>query len=550
MKDEPKRARSPEIRFDGAGIEVFPRPAALVAKASLLEAVGREVLDSRDMRAISERALDYLGRYIRAETSLFLIKRQDNLVVLAARGPLAERLTGSEFRLEGSLAAVLGADAGATINMPNLAVDVALGFKDGLTGRLTEYGVMSFVLTRVGQTGAMALASERLDAFTKFDESAVEGVAFQLAYIAENIRQHRFLQQTADELDKLLDSLNRVHASVDLNETLQTTLSSAVELSGADSGSFLLFNEALEHLSLEAAIGLPEAATAVEIKVGEGISGWVAKNRKPVIVKDLDGGEAARTGFGPVKVAAALALPVLLGDRLVGVLNLGSTRVGHDFAAGGLSQLVRLLGQTGAAIVAGQANEEWQTLYFDTVKALAQVVESRDPFTRGHAAEVSKYAGALAKALRLTDPEVETVELAGLLHDIGAAGVSDTVFRQDRPLNSVELLMIRSHPRLGTKALSEITRFRGLLPIVLYHHENFDGSGYAEGLKGDQIPLGARILALAEAYSAMTAERSYRPAKSPAEAIDELRRGAGTQFDPQLVYIFCNLLERSLSGPA
>jgi len=99
---------------------------------------------------------------------------------------------------------------------------------------------------------------------------------------------------------------------------------------------------------------------------------------------------------------------------------------------------------------------------------------------------------------------------------------------------------------LGTKALAEIGRLRDVLPIILHHHENFDGTGYVEGLKGEQIPRGARILAVAEAYAAMTADRPYRPAKSPTEAMDELRRGAGTQFDPQLVYIFCNMVEKEL----
>jgi len=522
-----------------------PRPSGLVAKPSLLEAIGKDALDSRDLKLIGERALDYLSRYFHVDDMIFLVKRLDKLAVLAVRGRNADALPGLEYPLEGSMASLLGADDGPTLNISDLSFDAALGFKDKLTGRLAELGALSLLMVAVGQSGLLVLTASRIDAFTKMDEAAVEGVAFQLGYIAETIRHSLFLQQSADELDKLLNSINQVNAGENLSDTLSSALTSAVELTGATSGSFLLFDDAKESLSLEAAVGLPESATAVEIKLGEGIAGWVAAHRKPVMIKDMDGEAAARNGLGSEQVAVALALPVLLGDKLVGVLNLGSTRAEHAFTTASLNQVVRLLGQTGAAIVTGQAGEAWQSLYVDTVKALAQVIESRDPFSRGHAVDVSGVAGDLARAMLLSEDDIQTIELAGLLHDIGTAAITDSLFRQEQPLNSVERLLIRSHPRLGTKALSEIARLRGVLPIILHHHENFDGTGYAEGLKGDEIPLGARILAIAEAYCAMTAERPYRPAKTPTEAIDELRRGAGTQFDPQIVYVFCGLVEKA-----
>ncbi|MDP1808471.1 MAG: HD domain-containing phosphohydrolase [Actinomycetota bacterium] len=535
-----------DVQADGAGTAISPRPSGLVAKPSLLEAVGKEALDSQDLKVISERALDYLSRYFHVDTIMFLVKRLDKLDVLVVRGANADSLLGSEYPIEGSMASLLEAVDGPTLNVPDLSFDAALGFKDKLTGRLVERGAVSLLMTAVGQSGLLALAASRLNAFTKMDEAAIEGVAFQLGYVAETIRQSSFLKQSADEFNKLLNSINQVNAGENLAETLRSTLASAVELTGANSGSFLLFDETKEVLSLEAAVGLPESAIAVEVKLGEGIAGWVAAHRKPVMIKDLDEDAAAQSGLGPDQAAVALALPVLLGDKLVGVLNLGSTRAGYTFTTAALNQVVKLLGQTGAAIVAGQAGEAWQSLYVDTVKALAQVIESRDPFSPGHAVDVSGHAGDLARAMRLSEDNIHTIELAGLLHDIGTAAITDNLFRQERPLNSVERLLIRSHPRLGAKALSEITRLHGVLPIILHHHENFDGSGYAEGLKGDEIPLGARILAVAEAYCAMTAERPYRPAKTSAEAIDELRRGAGTQFDSQIVYVFCNLVEKEL----
>ncbi len=536
---EPKNTQN--VKADVAGIEIPIRPAGLVARPSLIEAIGKKVIDLKDITAIAERSLDHLSRYMRAQTLLFLMREGDGLKVKAAHGLRSDDFMSCEYGLEENLEALLDTDKAVSLNMPNISSELTLANEDKLIGKLAAAGNISLLLVGVGKAGIIALAGNKADSFTKLDEAAVEGVAVQLRYILENIQQNRVLEQSVSELDKLLSFINEVSVDKDLSPTLIRALRSAIEISGASSGSVLLFDENTDRLTLAASVGLPESVTTVEIGIGEGIAGWVAAHRRPIIIKDLDNNTASSVGLGTEKVAVAISLPITLKERLIGVLNLGSNYPDHDFTVKNLTRAVRLLSQVGMAVTAGQSSEEWQGLFLDMIKVLSQIVESRDPFSQGHAVEVSKYALDLAREMKLDSEEVQTIEIAALLHDIGVAGITDGIFRLNKPLSSVERLLIRSHPRLAVKALAGIPRLSRALPYILHHHENFDGTGYIDGLKGDEIPLGARIIAVAEAYSAMTAERPYRLAKSKDEALNELNRAAGTQFDPQVVSAFSNL---------
>ena len=542
--DGPEKQSVPEARADGAGIETHSRPSGLVAKSSLLEAVGRDAIAGQDMKLIGGRTLDYLSRYMRAETLIFLSDQRGTLEVLAARGPHADDLLGKEFKSEGNLVTVMASEKVVSLNMPNTSADLTLEAEEGLTGKLAALGNLSLLLIGVGKTGIVVLASRTPDAFTRVDEAAVEGVAFQLGYIVQSIRENQDLRRSVDELDKLLGFINKTGKADDLSEALISGMESVIELSGADNGSFFLFDKKNDRLLLKAAVGLPESAMAAQIDVGEGISGWVASHRRSIVIKDLENGQAESAGLGPSNASIALSMPVFLGDNLVGVLNLGSKDSEHDFKPKGLTRTLRLLSQIGTAVMTDESGQGWQSVFMGTIRGLAQIIESRDPYSAGHAATVAKYALDLATALNLAPEEVLDIEIAGFLHDIGVAGITDGIFRLDQPLSSVERLLIRSHPRLGAKALADIPRLRRVLQFILHHHENYDGTGYIDGLKGDEIPLGAKILAISEAYSAMLSERPYRRAKSKAEALEELKNGSGTQFDPHIVYAFCSLVEK------
>ena len=179
---------------------------------------------------------------------------------------------------------------------------------------------------------------------------------------------------------------------------------------------------------------------------------------------------------------------------------------------------------------------------------LAEMVDAKSAYTRGHAVEVTRRAVRFAERLALTKAQKECLRIAGLLHNLGTAGVPDRLLSKPGPLTEEERKIIQAHPGLATLLAKEAPRFKGVAQAILYHHERWDGHGYPRGLKGEEIPRLARILGIVEAYQAMVSVRPYRRRLTPDEAIEELRAGAGTQFDPFLVERFIETLAGSDPG--
>ena len=174
---------------------------------------------------------------------------------------------------------------------------------------------------------------------------------------------------------------------------------------------------------------------------------------------------------------------------------------------------------------------------------LTGAIEARDPYTQGHSARVTAFAEEIARRLGWSEQRLASLRLGGPLHDIGKLAVSDHVLRKEGSLEEHELAEIREHPKAGARLILRVAALREAIPYVLYHHERWDGAGYPTGRAGEEIPLEARVLAVADAYDAMTSDRPYRRALSRAEALAEVERCAGTQFDPEIARIFLELFE-------
>jgi len=180
------------------------------------------------------------------------------------------------------------------------------------------------------------------------------------------------------------------------------------------------------------------------------------------------------------------------------------------------------------------------------IYALAATVDAKDHRTYGHSKKVSDYAVSLSQALGLPQDRIATIRAAGLLHDIGKIAIPDSILNKEEALTDDEWEPIKAHPRLGVEILRHVIDLVNCLPAILHHHERYDGNGYPSGLKGDSIPLEARILAITDAYDAITSQRPYHRQLSPQQALEELKRYAGTQFDPGLVDTFCKVIEQAL----
>ena len=350
-------------------------------------------------------------------------------------------------------------------------------------------------------------------------------------YVADmELMTARSLIEAARELSRILDP----------HQVLETALSRAMDMTGAQTGSIMLIDPESGRLRIGISHGLPEDVVRdTELGEGEGIAGWVLATGQPLLVEDLLSRSPAARRHG---VRSAVSVPLTDDDGTLGVLNVGSRSFPARFTDTHLDTVALLAKQTTTALRNARAIEESRAIYFDTLKALAVALETKDPYSRGGTERVLQYAEALGAVFELGEDDTNALRIAALLHDIGMASVGDGVTHCDRPLTTIERALLKLHPQIAADILAETPSLRGVVPIVYHHHEWFDGHGYGNGVAGEAIPLGARILAVADAFVAMTSARPYRGAFSVGDALAELQDKAGTQFDPSVVAALGDIL--------
>lgn len=185
---------------------------------------------------------------------------------------------------------------------------------------------------------------------------------------------------------------------------------------------------------------------------------------------------------------------------------------------------------------------DMRNVYMETIQALNKTMEAKDPYTSGHALRVQKYAVELAEAIELPEKKIQNIKTAALLHDIGKIGIDDSILKKPGALTKEEYLEIQKHTSIGAEILKDVDFLKEIAQIIRYHHERFDGKGYPNGLLGEQIPIEASILAIADVFDAMTSHRPYRTALDEATALQEIKINAGKQFDPALAQKFCDMM--------
>ncbi len=337
----------------------------------------------------------------------------------------------------------------------------------------------------------------------------------------------------------LMEALRDLSRRLDPDDVIRSALDTAMRLSDATTGSVMLFDEDGATLSIACAVGLPDDVLQnTRLAIGEGIAGWVAASGKPLLVEDLPGHSGRSDRHG---VRSAVSVPIADQDGLLGVMNVGSRTFPARFTTEHLDTLELLGRQTAVALRNAQAARSAQELYLDSVKALALAMETKDPYAQGGTERVLEISTALGEAMGLDEKALQALQVAAMLHDVGMAGLASNTAANPRPLSTVERGLIKMHPTVAAEILEQAPALKEAVPIVYHHHERYDGNGYVEGLSGEAIPLGARILAVADAYVAMTSDRPYRSAKSHAEAVEELHEKAGSQFDPRVVQAFIDL---------
>lgn len=333
----------------------------------------------------------------------------------------------------------------------------------------------------------------------------------------------------------LLDTVNRVA----LRETHSDA--AAVMLAGDESGRF------------EPGSSLVSGGWTQEDLFHRGhqaVGDWVKAHKGPLVLSEGGGPEddinrwMAETGMGSL-----LLMPFISKERVIGALVLCKKPGRASYAQGDLDLISILGGQAAIAIENAKMfetiqakNLELETFCFETVSALAQAIEVKDVYTGGHGDRLSDFALAIAERLGLPDNEKLWLKYAAALHDIGKIGVKESILTKPGKLSESEYEEMKKHPAKGAEILREVRFLAPVVPIVYHHQEQFDGKGYPEGLAGNHIPIGSRIVAVLDAFDAMTTDRPYRKALPMERAIRELRRYSGVQFDPKVVEAFIEVV--------
>jgi putative nucleotidyltransferase with HDIG domain len=193
-------------------------------------------------------------------------------------------------------------------------------------------------------------------------------------------------------------------------------------------------------------------------------------------------------------------------------------------------------------------NSQKQTLWLQLLISISKFVDRRVSKDGEHSTQVAKWASTTARELKMSDDEIENVYWASILHDIGKIGISDRVLRKKSILSEEDWVLIKMHPTIGSNIVSSIDAYPSLAPTISAHQEKYDGTGYPKGLSGKNIPLGARILGIADAYQAMVEERYYRQARTHEQAVAELQKVKGTQFDPDVMDVFLNVVNSQVTA--
>ena len=361
----------------------------------------------------------------------------------------------------------------------------------------------------------------------------------------------RQLQQEQDKTERqraraqeLARLLKDIHRSIFGGSIYQLLLRACLTLTGATRGLYITARGEDRVLRIRAAVeieGYPESRPSEFITA---LSHAVLDDQNTLVcnqagdLPDLPAPERASEQFHNW-----IAAPVVLLQDLDGIL-VAADKMSGDFHEEDVDALLTVGDQASVAVENSRLRREVQGAYLSTITALADAVEAKDPYTHGHCERLARFAHRIAEELDLSEHDRSLVFCAALLHDVGKIAVSDGVLNKPGPLLPEERDLVRSHVRIGYDMVRKVSVLETVADIVLRHHEWYDGNGYPEGLRGDEIPLAARIVAVADAYGAMIDKRSYKEAYDEERARDELTRCAGTQFDPRVVEAFLAVLDR------
>lgn len=452
-----------------------------------------------------------------------------------------------------------GSDLVEVTQVPGAAADIARTHKDALLWAILAAGggllmALGGLLAHLRAAGLESGDLERRDLEEKVAkrEEELEKRDDQLEKREEELEQSHREKQALEHARRVerewnrklrlqISELQRSHGALgDLDDLPGLVLRMALELLDAEKGLLIAGTEDDEEheLRVRTAVGFDNDPS--DSRIAKHFASEVLERDETIrqSAEELEGEGATPADQ---EIENLVAIPIYVQDEFSGVVICANSESYRDHDE---EVLVALGDHAGAALENSALHGQLRTSYLATVRMLTEAIEAKDPFLRGHSEEVYGYVSRVADEFGIDASAREQLLFASLLHDVGKIGISERILLKPGPLSPEEYGVVQLHPRIGSRLIDNVPLLRPMTQAILHHHERFDGDGYPSGLRGEQIPLEARLIGVADAFSAMTSERPYRGRMSLDAACAELERCAGSQFDPQVVRAFVDEVRR------
>lgn len=549
QKSKKLKARQKEISLTAS--KYISKIINMEKEISILEKVADITSKNFDFKKILDKFLSIAMETVNADAaSLLLIDKISGMLYFAAaKGSKAEQLKKYKIAIGEGIAGWV-AQSGRPIITPDAQKDKRHKKQIGKEIDYIAHNILCIPIKFEDEViGVFEFLNKKSE--EPFSEDDLNIINVFTPYIGAIIKNAQLLlenNQKIERLEHLIELTKHINSTLELEKLLDNMLKISTDMLRAEAGSILLLDQDKDELIFAAATGeKKDKLKDIRVPVGEGVAGWVARENKSVLVADAQNDPRffkkvdQKTSF---KTTSIIAVPLITKDKLIGVVEVLNKKNGQLFNEEDRALLEAFANQAAVAIENAKLYENLNNMFLNTIKSLAAAIETKDIYTRGHSERVTKYSELIAKELGLPDNDIKDLRLAGLLHDIGKIGIDESILRKPSKLTNAEFQEIKKHPVFAANILESIPQMKEIIPVIKHHHERYDGQGYPDGLKDNDIPYFARIISIADTFDAMSSNRPYRDALPLDVCLQEIKNCSGTQFDPEISDIAIKVLKK------
>lgn len=547
-------------------------------EASMLSRLAGIINSSLDIETVLDQSMNCVESFLDAEaSSIFEIdKVKEELFFRFARGNRGRKAREIRLKMGEGIAGWV-----AQTGEPAVVTDITRDERFSTTvDRKTGFETKSILCVPLKihdeVVGALQVLNKKSNlSFTEADISLLSSFSDQIAVALNNAKlyeqvnnNNQFLEKSVKErtaeLSLLLETSTTISSTLDINEVLQILVEKLSRRVATTFCRIFFLDKKKNNLTIQAAHPIrtlqwnPEIGTAFPLDFSSFINKVVETKQSITIhgeklTKIIQNENERRLLTGCIEnLNSILLVPLMSREKILGVISLGESRKWHrsPFDSRKIRLCKAIANQAAVAIENARLfekvkkkNEELRETYFQSMKVLAQSIEEKDEYTKAHSERMIRNATLMVEKLGLPEDLKEPMRFAALLHDIGKIDIPDAILLKKAALEKSEQKQMKTHPARGASLIKHIKFLKPVVPIILHHHERWDGKGYPKGLKGDEIPIGARIICILDTYDAITSNRPYSDSREKGWAIKELQDCAGTQFDSRVVDAFVEILK-------